>query len=82
MVTSEVQDVISYLNQLKEDPDISKRFKEKTAQIILLLTQDSDIAVDKALFALEELNATDLSSYHRTKVWDVISMLESSKTRV
>ena len=79
MVTSEVKEVISYLDQLKDDPDISKRFKEKAGLIITLLMTDSDIAVDKALFALEELNASDLSSYHRTKVWDVISMLESSK---
>ena len=80
MISPQIKEVIAYLDQLKEDPDTSKRFKEKAQQIIILLNADAELAVEKALIALEELNSLDLSSYHRTQVWDVISMLESSKT--
>ncbi|MEK6900762.1 MAG: UPF0147 family protein [Nanoarchaeota archaeon] len=79
MSTTQIKEVIDYLGQLQEDPDTSKRFKEKAQQIIVLLSGPADMAVEKALLALEELNSFDLSSYHRTQVWDVISMLESTK---
>jgi len=81
MNTTQIQEVIDYLSLLKEDPDTSKRFKEKAQQIIVLLSGPADMAVEKALLALEELNSLDLSSYHRTQVWDVISMLESTKVQ-
>ena len=80
MDNTRLEEVIEFLGQLKEDPDMSKRFKEKADQIIVMLSEGSILAVEKALLVLEELNASDLSSYHRTQVWDVISMLESSKT--
>ena len=80
MNTSRTQEVVDFLHQLKEEPDVSKRFKEKTDHIITLLDTHSELSIEKALAALEELNGSDLSSYHRTQVWDVISMLESSKT--
>ncbi|HIG93181.1 MAG: hypothetical protein QT02_C0004G0070 [archaeon GW2011_AR9] len=80
MDNTHLKEVIEFLGQLKEDPDMSKRFKEKADQIIVMLSEGSILAVEKALLVLEELNASDLSSYHRTQVWDVISMLESSKT--
>ena len=74
-----VTEVIDFLNELKEDQDTSKRFKEKTDAVIEILQDDSEMSVEKALLALEELNSLDLSSYLRTQVWDAISLLESTK---
>lgn len=79
MVSTQVQEIIDYLQQLTEDQDATKRFKEKASETIGLLNQNSDLATDKAIHLLEDLSSSDLSSYYRTQVWDVISMLESSK---
>ncbi len=75
----EIMGVMDSLQDLKEDCDTSKALREKLDRVIILLHGDSEIAVDKALLALGELNSTDLSSYHRTRVWDIISLLESVK---
>jgi len=74
-----IQEVVEYLELLKEDIDASKRFKEKTEIIIAILTSNEELAIEKALIGLEELNSLEMSSYNRTQVWDVISMLESLK---
>ena len=74
-----LQEVVHYLESLKEDIDASKRFKEKTEAIIAVLTSNEELAVEKAIIGLEELNSLEMSSYNRTQVWDVISMLESLK---
>ncbi len=76
-MSPDVSAVLAHLQELKEDAEISKRFKEKTEKVIAILTQDSQLAVEKALLELEELSSLDASSYHRTLVWDAIGMLES-----
>ena len=74
-----IEEAVGYLEVLREDEDVSKRFKEKAEAIIVLLKSDVQLCVEKALFELEELSSGDLSAYHKTQVWDVISLLESSK---
>ena len=77
MNNGQVEEVVAHLAALKAETDVSKRLKEKTEQVIILLKSDSDLAVQKALLELEELNSFDMNSYHRTQVWDIVSMLES-----
>lgn len=74
-----LQGVVAQLEELKDDADAGKRFKEKTEEIISILTTKTELAVDKALLKLEELNSSESSSYHRTQVWGVITQLESIK---
>ena len=74
-----LKDAQSLLTELKEDTDTSKKFKEKVESILSLLNSSADFAVDKALLALEELNSFDMSTYHRTQIWGVISLLEGAK---
>ncbi len=81
MSNSQIDEIVDYLDQLKEDPDTHKKFKEKADEVIVLLTSNVDLAVEKSLLTLEELNSLDLNSYHRTQVWDVISMLEGVNAR-
>lgn len=69
--------VIEALECLKKDPMAVKRVKEKADQIILLLQQASETNLDKALRELEELDSSEISSYDRTLLWDLISLLES-----
>lgn len=76
-MTSSLDDAVSVLSSLKEESDVSRRFKEKAEHIIFLLSHQDRVAVEKALLELEELEEFDLPVYHRTQVWDVISLLES-----
>ena len=76
---NKLQLAVESLTALKDEIDVSKRFKEKTEKIIALLTDDSELSIEKALLELEELNSSDLSSYHRTQVCDIVSLLESMK---
>ena len=77
MVTTEYAEITSCLELLKEENGISKKCREKIDQIISLLHDESQLVVEKALIILEELNTFDMSSYHRTQIWEVASMLES-----
>jgi len=76
---SAVQEAISLIQELKEDPGMNKRFKEKADSLIILLNEQTDLSLGKVMLALEELNSMELSSYHRTQVWDIISTVESIK---
>ena len=69
--------IIESLEFLKEDPVAIKRVKAKADELIVLLQQSSAINLDKALRELEDLGTSEIPSYDRTLLWDIISMLES-----
>ena len=73
------QEVIVRLEELKAEFDSNKRLKEKMDLVISILHKNPNLAIEKALSELEELNSMNLPSYHRTQLWDVVSMLESLK---
>jgi uncharacterized protein (UPF0147 family) len=75
----EVQEAIDNLEQLRDDTDSSNKLKEKTKQIITILNSDVQLAIDKALLELEDLSSSNLPSYHRTQIWDIVSLLEAAK---
>ena len=54
---NKLQLAVESLTALKDEIDVSKRFKEKTEKIIALLTDDSELSIEKALLELEESNA-------------------------
>ncbi len=74
-----LQDAIELLQMLTEEEDAGKAFRERVNSIITLLTSKAPLAVEKSLLELEELNSLEISSYFRTQVWDVVSLLESAK---
>ena len=76
---SEFQEAIDFLQELQEEQDFSKRCKIQTTKVISLLSSKEELCLDKALIELEELNTFEMPSYHRTQVWDAISMLECLK---
>lgn len=75
----QIKDAIGMLQELKEEQGINKNFKEKADKVISLLEQNSELALDKAVFGLEEITFLELASYHRTQVWDVLSLVEGIK---
>lgn len=74
-----ILEALECLEMLNEDCDASKKIKQKTSVIITLLKNNQEFAVDKALMELEDLNSNNISSYHRTQIWDIVSLLESSR---
>jgi len=78
-MNNNMQEVIARLEELKDEFDANKRLKEKIDTVISILNQDADLVIEKALSELEELNSMNLPSYHRTQLWDVVSLLESLK---
>jgi len=73
------QEVIARLEELREEFDSNKKLKEKINLVIHILNQDAELTIEKAISELEELNSMALPSYHRTQLWDVVSLLESLK---
>ena len=71
------QEVIDALEFLKEDSMTIRKVKEKADLIINLLNLESESKIDQALRELEELDSSEIPSYDRTQIWDVISLLES-----
>lgn len=74
-----LQDAIELLQMLSQEEDAGKALRERVNSIITLLTSKAPLAVEKSLLELEELNSLEISSYFRTQVWDVVSLLESAK---
>ncbi|PIN73559.1 hypothetical protein COV20_05035 [Candidatus Woesearchaeota archaeon CG10_big_fil_rev_8_21_14_0_10_45_16] len=74
-----IEEAVENLTALMEDSDISKKCKEKVEKIIEILHSDVNLSVEKALDALEEMSSSDISSYHRTQIWGIISILETAK---
>ncbi|HLD00651.1 MAG TPA: UPF0147 family protein [Candidatus Nanoarchaeia archaeon] len=76
---SNLQEAINLLDLLIQENEVSKRFKEKAARAISILNSQEQLFLEKALLELEEMNSLEMSSYYRTQVWDIISLLESLK---
>ena len=73
-----IQEIIFTLNELREDPTISKNIKEKVEKIISFLEQDENLGVDKAILEIEEMmENNNIPAYTRTQIWNVVSLLES-----
>ncbi len=81
MVSPQFQEIVTFLQAFQEEEGVSKKLKERVNSVILLLQSNSSLVVEKSLAALEELGSLELSSYHRTKVWEAASMLESVLAR-
>ncbi len=70
-------EVIEALEFLKQDSMTIKKVKERADLIINLLKGNSENNIDQALRQLEDLDSSEIPSYDRTQIWDVVSLLES-----
>lgn len=80
-VEKQIKQVIETLTELREDASIPKNVKLKIEGIITSLKGSSDLSikVDKALNELDEMASdTNMQSYTRTQIWNIVSLLEKS----
>lgn len=78
---SEIQGIIEALTELNEDMTVPKNVKTRVAHAIEALKEDVEVSikVDKAIQELDEIsNDTNIQSYTRTQIWNVVSLLEST----
>lgn len=72
--------VISVLDELKNDSTVPKNVKIKLAFIIETLSNSSEdflMRKDKALSELDEIaDDTNIQAYTRTQIWNIVSVLE------
>ena len=72
--------VIDALLEVANDNTIPKNVREKINNIIQSLKQDDELSmkIDRALHDLEAISEdSNLQSYTRTQVWNIVSMLET-----
>jgi len=75
----ELQEVISSLEELKEDSMVPKNIKQKLSGIIseLKTEKDQSLKVNKSLSDLDEIcEDMNLPPFIRTQLWGITSMLE------
>lgn len=77
----ELKNLIDYLHELEEDNTVPKNIRTKITSVIEILKnpeEETSIKVNKALDEFEEIsNDTNIQSYTRTQMWNVVSILES-----
>jgi uncharacterized protein (UPF0147 family) len=80
---AEITEVIQLLCQIEEDHTVPKNIRCRIKTAIDVLTEDGKLLGVKTSKALEELEAasdeTNLPTYTRTQIWQVVSLLESAK---
>jgi len=77
-----MESTIAILNELKEDSTVPKNVRTKIEGAVAILGRGGEehIKVSRVLSELEDIaEDVNLQPYTRTRVWDVISMLEKSK---
>lgn len=71
--------IFSALQELNEDNTVPRNVKSKVEQVLKILNENTEVSirVNKALNELEEIaNDTNMQTYTRTQLWNVISLLE------
>jgi uncharacterized protein (UPF0147 family) len=76
----EMSQIVEILVELVDDSTVPRNVKDRIGRAIKALSggDEVQIRVDKALEELEEIsNDTNLQSYTRAQIWNIVSMLES-----
>lgn len=82
MTEDKLQNIITFLTELKDDSSVPKNVKTSMGQIITILQGNLDISlkIDKVMHFFEELHDdSNIDSFTRSQLWNVVSMLESLK---
>lgn len=75
----ELNQIIEAIKELLEDNTVPRNVKRKleTSKNILESNDELSIKVNKVLNELDELSEdTNVQSYTRTQIWNIVSMLE------
>lgn len=79
MAEKELKPVIDALSELGEDNTVPKNVRIKVSEILISLQENVELCIkaSKALSELDEIaNDSNLQSYTRTRIWEIVSMLE------
>lgn len=82
MVLNKFKEAINVLNELQADRSIPKNIKNTLheAKTELESKQENAIKADSAIQIIDSItNDTNLSTYVRTEIWKVVSLIESAK---
>ena len=74
-----LEQVITALRELHDDAAVPRNIKLRIERTIQILSEPSDISirVDKAQQELDDISDdSNLQSYTRTQLWNVVSLLE------
>ncbi len=75
-----VKDIIASISELRDDTTVPKNVKEKVQAVIQTLNDEKEelsMRIDKVLQILDGVaEDSNLQSYSRTQVWNIVSMLE------
>lgn len=80
MVEDNLKAIVESMVDFSEDSSVPKNIKVKINYLIGELNSDKDISlkINKVLQELEDIsNDSNLQSFSRTQVWNLISLLES-----
>ena len=75
----EINGIIEFLEDLKEDSSVPKNVKEVIDSIMATLKEKDEVSikVNKALHELDDIaDDPNLQSFTRMQIWNVVSMLE------
>ncbi|MCP3682912.1 MAG: hypothetical protein GY861_09500 [bacterium] len=76
----DVENVMEALKELEEDSTVPRNIKDKIKNTIESMENkelDVSMRIDKALQKLDEISDdTNLQSYTRTQIWNIVSLLE------
>ena len=76
---SEVDVVISSLNEIQEDATVPRNVRMQIQNIVTALKTEAELSIkiSKTLNELDEIvNDVNLQSYSRTQIWNIMSVLE------
>lgn len=76
---SQVETIIEAIKEIQADTTISKNIKTKLDETIKVLQEEKEESIkkDAAIHLLEEVTEdTNIPSYIRTQIWNVMSLLE------
>lgn len=76
---SEVDAIVISLNEIHDDGTVPRNVRAHIQDIISTLKNETEISIkiNKALNTLGEIaNDTNLQSYTRTQIWNIMSLLE------
>ena len=75
-----IEEIIATIAELQDDSTVPKNVKEKVHDILQTLKDEKaelSMRVDKALQILDDVaEDSNLQSYTRTQIWNIVSMLE------
>lgn len=79
-MASEIETILSTLNELLEDPTLPKSVQKTIRDTIEILKKGRDkVNINRALSSLEEVADTvNMQPEHRTALFNVVSMLETA----